>query len=66
MTASDVCNLKADADLSPIETPGIITLSISARTASDEASEDFDIQALSPPADGIRLRLRVYLEGALE
>ena len=58
--------IKADADLALIETPSIVNLSLSVRTAFDEASEDFDIQIRPPQADGIRLRVRVYLEGALE
>ena len=68
-SATRTLRIKADADLAPITMPStvIISVSIRARTAFDEAGEDFDIQ-VSPeqPAEGIRLRIRVYLEGALE
>ena len=47
-------------------TSSAIALSLSVRTAFDEAGEDFDIQIRPSQAKGIRLRVRVYLEGALE
>ena len=47
--------------------PSTVIISVSVRAAYDEAGEDFDIQVFpEQPADGIRLRIRVYLEGALE
>ena len=56
-------SIKADSDLSLITAPMAFRVSVRARTAFDETDEDFDIQ-LSP--EGIRLKVRVYLEGALE
>ena len=65
-SATRTLRIKADANINSIEKPSTVTLSISVRTAFDEAGEDFDIQVLSPQPEGIRLRVRVYLEGALE
>ena len=66
-SATRTLRIKADAGLAPIAMPTTVIVDVSAGAAFDEAGEDFDIQ-VSPeqPADGIRLRIRVYLEGALE
>ena len=64
-SATQTLRIKADANINPM-TSSAVTLSLSVRTAFDEAGEDFDIQIRPSPADGIRLRVRVYLEGALE
>ena len=45
--------IKADANINPM-TSSAVTLSLSVRTASDEAGEDFDIQIRPSQADGIR------------
>ena len=66
-SATQTLRIRANADLAPIATTANVTVSVRVRTASDETSEDFDIQVFpEQQADVIRLRIRVYLEGALE
>ena len=66
-SGTQMLRVKTDADIASITTPTVITLGISVSAEDDETSEDFDV-LVSPerPADGIRMRIRVYLEGALE
>ena len=65
-SATQTLRIRADADLALITPPSAVALSLSVRTAFDEAGEDFDIQIRPSRDEGIRLRVRVYLEGALE
>ena len=64
-SATQTLRIRDDANISLMASSAVI-LSLSVRTAFDEAGEDFDIQIRPPQDEGIRLRVRVYLEGALE
>ena len=66
-SATQTLRIRADANLAPIAMPTTVTIGVIVSAASDEASEHVDIQVFpEQPAEGIRLRIRVYLEGALE
>ena len=66
-SAIQTLRIKDNADLGFVATSITVTVSVSARTAYDETNGDVDILVFpEQPADGIRLRVRVYLEGALE
>ena len=65
--ATQTLRIKDNADLGFIATSITAIVSVSAHTAFDETGGDVDILVFpEQPADGIRLRVRVYLEGALE
>ena len=61
-SAAQTPRIKADANLASIAAPSVIALNASVRAAYGETGEDFDAYVSS----GIRLRIGVCLEGALE